>query len=139
MRVRYFFAADSALLSPDGKFGVLGGGVQVISGATFPLVQPQMSVIVNVEFEPAELPAAKVFTFTLAGEPNELLVHYSQQILPSTRLPGIPPSCTIVLNLAGVTFPHPGAYALSVAINGTELDSIRIILQHNAAEQQKGP
>lgn len=54
MELKYAFFASFADVAPDGRFSVIGGGVDGMLVPLIPVVIPSIAILVNVQFLPAE-------------------------------------------------------------------------------------
>ncbi len=130
MRVPFAFLADYAMAHPtDSKMYVIGGGFDTLFTYNFPTAHPQLSVVVRVEFTPAE--CGRVHTVEIHpvdGDGKPFLPPTSLQVTPQKNLqaPTLPANVTLVLNLVGLQLKQPGDYAFTILVDGQEQESVAL-------------
>jgi uncharacterized protein DUF6941 len=128
MKVRFAFLADYALAHPmDTKLYVIGGGFDTIWAQTFPTRHPQVSLVVRVEFMPAECGrqhTIEIHPLDVDGQP--FLPPAKLQVTPqkNPQAPTLPANFALVLNLQGLQLNKPGDYVFSILIDGQEMESL---------------
>src|SRR5947209_13887566 len=73
MELIYVILADAAQTHPDGKFSLLGGGIENINVLTFPAVHPGLALVVKLGAQAAEARESHDFRVDIAG-PNDFYV-----------------------------------------------------------------
>jgi hypothetical protein len=121
------FLADAAQAQPDGKIYALGAGIDTIYAAKFPAVQPSLTVVVKIEFTPAECGRPHVIELlAVDGDGNPFLPPAKFENAPerNPQAPTLPVGVQLVLGLQNLVLPKPGEYAFSILVDGHELETI---------------
>lgn len=119
MEARYAFLADKAILSPDGKIHVVGGGVSSIRSHSYPSTHPVLSLVVNLAVTMEDLRKDHRFEIQLWGpsgqledETDEGLMKASPQVFSGTA------SVWLVRDLPVIGLPEEGAYEVRFFVDG---------------------
>lgn len=129
--VEYAFLADSADAPPNGKLYVLGAGIDRITAANFPVVQPTITLVVKLRLHAAECGAPHTFTADLwdnDGQPCG--VHIEQQFIAArnSERPAASVYAQLIMHLVGLRFSAPGDYSFELMVDGTHYKSISLAL-----------
>lgn len=116
MLTRIAVLADYASLSQGNKLNILGI-FSIIYAAKMPTAHPQMQVVVQFEFEPAEA-GKKDLKIALQDDDAKELFGIAGQIEVPRGEAGEPAVVNQVLQLNNVLFPKYGGYEFCVLING---------------------
>src|SRR5690348_866541 len=109
MHLQFAFLADTATLSSDGKFNVLGGGLGVLSAQSFPTVQSILGLVVRVGVEQADIGQSYPFRIDLIGPSGDLITTLAQgpvQVPP--RPEGMPEDVRDMSLYLGIVVTFPG-------------------------------
>lgn len=130
MKLRVFLVADAVSLGEAGKFFVHGGGITRIEAESFPLTQPQLSVLVRLEREDEGL-----------GTDHQLVVQVIQpdgshlaDLKTNYRIPGsadgdFPMTVNFAGGFSGLRFEQPGLYQVAIVNDEVELDRLPLLLE----------
>ena len=121
MRVRLAVLADYASVSLGDKLNIMGIFSNIMA-RTEPIVHPQMQLVVQFEFDPAEA-GQKEMKIVLHDEDGmEILAVGGEMMVPRGQ-GGQPAIINQLLLMNGISFPKFGHYVFKVLINGrTEAD-----------------
>lgn len=132
MRVELAFLADYAVANPDGKFYVIGGGIQRVESHEYPTTIPLVSLVVRIRYEPEE--SAKQFPVRLeAFDPaGSRLMEIRAELWsrPNPDGPDLPTFGHLVLSLQGMELRTPGTYQLRL----THLEEVLCALDLRAMQ-----
>ncbi len=144
MELIYVIAADAAQANPDGKFSILGGGVETIHALTFPAVHPGLALVVRLSGQASEANQSHDFRVDIAG-PNDFYVTaggiagFSSVALPEE--PDRPTALNLVLNMPILVFPEPGTYLFRLYVDTKEVGNYPLYVlelnPNNASNQVK--
>ncbi|HEY7127830.1 MAG TPA: hypothetical protein VH540_28125 [Ktedonobacterales bacterium] len=110
--------ADYANLTSDGKLNIMGI-FNEIRARSFPVVHPQMRLVLQLEGSPAERGSTKNIQITLLDADGKQLLEVAAPFsIPETA--PLKPVLQSVVELAGISFPHQGDYTFSILVNGEE-------------------
>src|SRR5438046_1602080 len=111
MRIAYTIFGHSALLTQDGLFSVLGGGVEWITAKKFPATADHLFMIVRLMLEPAECGTPRECTVSVTAPDGSTLTP-SLVVVVNGVLNGVKPeresSFSAHFCYDGFTFPVPG-------------------------------
>jgi hypothetical protein len=138
--IDYAFLADAAQTAPGQKFHVIGGGVNRIGGASFPLRHPHIALVVGLRVTAPETERQHEIRFVLldpdghevAGATGNLVAHGQQDARDATL--------TFSIDLWNLQFPAPGDYSFRLLVNGSELKRLPLVLATmNEPEEETQP
>ena len=116
MEIRIAALADYASISEGSKLNILGIFTQIFSEKE-PIINPQMQLVVQFEFEPSEA-SKKDFKVVLQDDDAREIFSLSGEMeVPRARGPE-PAIVNQVLKFNNVTFPKFGGYEFQVLIGG---------------------
>lgn len=125
MKVALGVLADYANVSAEGKLNIMGV-FQVVYAAQFPLVYPQMHLILTLEADPSEMGIKKQLEIKLMGPDGAPLlgVGGEMEVPKGSPFPGTAIGLNHILGFQGVRFEKPGDYQFAVLISGDHKQSI---------------
>jgi len=127
VRVAFFFLAEAAQASLDGKINALGAGIESIGSPIFPLVHPQIVVVVKIIFEDAEANKEALIELAFSakdGSPE--IFRYRQAIKPTSANVTAQHSATLILNVIPLTLERPGHYFFDLSVNEAAVETMRL-------------
>lgn len=123
------FLADAAEAEPGRKFYVLGGGIDTITAAAFPVVHPQIALVMRIMAHPSEVGREHAMEITLTDADGLELAKVQGQFVPAPGgAPGRMTGMNVVMNFVGTRFPAPGDYEIAIVINGQHQKSLPLSL-----------
>lgn len=130
-KLDFAFLADAAEAEPGRKLYVLGGGIDSINAASFPVVHPHLSLVLRVLIHPTETGRDHSIEIRMidsdGGELARLDGNLSARhaVSPSGR--EIP--MNMVVNMVNTRFEHDGDYSIEILIDGQHARSVPLRLQ----------
>jgi hypothetical protein len=124
MELIYVIVADAAQASLNGKFSVLGGGVENIYAPAFPAVYPGLALVIRLSVQASEANQSHDFRVDIAG-PNDF--HVAAGSIAEFRSvalheePDRPSTLNVVMNMPLLVFPEPGKYLLRLYVDTNEV------------------
>jgi hypothetical protein len=135
MELIYVIPADAAETSANGKFSLLGGGIETIFAPIFPVIHPRLALVVKLRALSPEVEQDHTFRVDIIG-PNdfhvtpEARVEFRTGALPSE--PDRPITFTLVMNMSSLVFPEPGMYLGHLYVDSQEVGTFPLGVQkHN--------
>ncbi|MCL6451825.1 MAG: hypothetical protein K6T75_11080 [Acetobacteraceae bacterium] len=119
MEVVFGVLADCANVSQEGKLNVMGV-FDAIHGQGFPLIHPQMHVVVAMEASPAERGQTKSLEVKLLDADGRELGSVGACLAVPEDAPGQTLKFNQIFQINGVKFDRPGDYAFHILVNGEE-------------------
>ncbi len=116
MHVRVAVLADYASLSTGDKLNVLGIFSNLMAREE-PIVHPQMHLVVQFEFDPAE-EGRKDLATVLQDEDGQTLLTVQGELLVGRTPRGMPTLVNHIVVLNGLRLPHFGNYVFRIVLNG---------------------
>lgn len=137
--IDYAFLADAAQTAPGHKFHVIGGGVNRLSGRTFPLRHPHLALVVGLSVTGPDTGRAHEIRFILldpagsevAGATGNLVAHGPTDAGDATM--------TFSIDLWNLVFPAPGEYSFRLLVNGAERKRLPLVVTPSADVDQGAP
>lgn len=124
-KLDFAFLADSAEAEPGRKFYVLGGGIDNITGAGFPLIHPHMSLVMRWIIHPAELDHPHHMEVRLGDADGRELAKIEGDIEASGAGPlGREAAVNMVINMAQMRFESPGDFSIEILMNNQHQKSL---------------
>lgn len=115
----FAFLADAAEAEPGRKLYVLGGGIDRISGPSFPLVHPHMALVMRFLVSHDELGRSHALTVRMVDDEGKELARVDGQMETATgEIPGLAVPVNMVINMANTRFERPGEYGIDIIVNG---------------------
>lgn len=121
MQLEFAFLADAAQVTPDGKFTVLGGGLNVIYAPQFPALHPSLSIVTKLnidnkdELEVEHTLRAELFNPLNATAMPPLSGKFIAQ--PIKDHPDWPVSAQFTMTINGLLFELPGKYIFRLSVD----------------------
>jgi hypothetical protein len=127
-KLDFAFLADAAEAEPGRKFYVLGGGIDNITGAGFPLIHPHMSLVMRWIIHPAELDHPHHLEVRLGDADGKELARIEGDIEASgsSASPGREASVNMVINMAQMRFETPGDFSIEILMNNQHQKSLAL-------------
>lgn len=123
------FLADAAEAEPGRKFYVLGGGIDSIMAPLFPVVHPQIALVMRIMAHPSEVGREHTMEIRLTDADGQELAKVEGQFVPAPGgQPGRETGMNVVMNFVGTRFPAPGDYEIAIVINGQHQKSLPLAL-----------
>jgi hypothetical protein len=119
MRLGYAFVANAAEVGQDGRFFVLGGGIDGIEVPAVPAVMPALAIVVNISFEPEECGEVHRFRMTLTGpDGNDAGPQGQVDLRPRQSEPAYRNGTTlsVAVSMIGLPLGHQGEYAFNLFV-----------------------
>jgi hypothetical protein len=132
-RVIALFAADHAVVTPDGKLYVNGGFLSALRFHSFPATLPTLGMAAVLELPFQDSMQDHMLRLGLRGPENqELPVRVEAQFRTAPTVDarfGDPQQVPFAVTVTNIEFPVPGVYKLVLWLDGTEKEtySIRVI------------
>lgn len=132
MELIYVIPADAAQTHPDGKFSLLGGGIENINAPAFPAVHPGLSLVIRLRAQASEAKEPHDFRIDIAG-PNDFYVTAGAIVgFRSTTLqdePDHPVAFNLIINMPILVFPEPGTYFFHLYVGAQEVGNVPLNVQ----------
>lgn len=132
MELIYVILADAAQTHPDGKFSLLGGGIENINAPAFPAVHPGLSLVVRLRAQASEAKEPHDFRIDIAG-PNDFYVTAGAIVgFRSAALqddPDHPVAFNLIINMPILVFPEPGTYFFHLYVGTQEVGNVPLNVQ----------
>jgi hypothetical protein len=123
-RVVALFAADHAVVTPDGKMYINGGFVSALRVPSFPATLPTLGMAVVLELPFQDNMQDRVLRLGLRGPENqELHVAVEAQFRTAPALDarfGDPGQLPFAVTVTNIEIPAPGVYTLVLWLDGKE-------------------
>lgn len=127
MRLLYAFLADAALVQPDGKLYVIGGGIGTLHGPQLPIRHPQLSLVIRVEFTPLEsgrTHTIEVHALDADGRPFAGTIKADVTPPRSDSKLTSEAGVQFVLNMQNLLFESYGRFVFTILVDNQELGSV---------------
>jgi hypothetical protein len=132
MELIYVIPADAAEAGPNGKFSLLGGGIESIFAHAFPAIHPGLALVVRLRVQPSEAKQDHEFRVDIVG-PNAINVTPGAMVLfkPEALLGDSERavSFNLIMNISPLMFPEPGEYLGYLYIDGQKLGTFPLNVQ----------
>ena len=115
----FAFLADAAEAEPGRKLYVLGGGIDRISGPSFPLVHPHMALVMRFLVHPTELGRSHRLEVRLVNADGRELakIEGDIQTAAAEETFGREVGVNMVINMTSTRFENPGDFAVDILMN----------------------
>ncbi|MGH2406456.1 MAG: tetratricopeptide repeat protein [Candidatus Limnocylindrales bacterium] len=138
MRILLALLAEHATASTDGRLYVVGGGIRTLQFASFPAIQPRLSVALGIEVGPSELGNEHTLSILAEGPRAELVfrpvkVTFSMPPGPDRARAGY---FHFVSNMDNVAFATAGEYGFVVHVDGVEIERVGIRVEQTRDQQK---
>ena len=127
MDLRYGFLANAAEVGQDGRFFVLGEGIDGIGVPAVPAVMPALAIVVNISFDPAECGEAHRFRISLTNpEGNPAGPEFQLELRPRQSEPAYKDGTTlsVAASMIGLPLNHLGEYSFNLIVGGRPIGRI---------------
>ena len=118
--IEFAFLADAADAQPGQKFHVIGGGIDRISGQTFPLVHPHVALVIGLRITIPELGREHEVSFTLLDGRGREVASGSANLMAQREADGRDSLITFGVDLWNLSFQLPGDYSFRILVDGSE-------------------
>lgn len=136
MEVTLALLADAANVSTDGKLNILGV-FNALGGTSFPVVHPQIALVLRFEATRAEEGKTRQIELQLADGDGQKMFKIGAQLVIPQGAPGSPIRLNHILMLHGIQFPKPGDYVFNILVGDDQKAAIDLKLVE--VKQQPGP
>ncbi len=137
--IEYAFLADAAQAVPGQKFNVLGGGLDRVGGATFPLRHPHLALVVGLSVTAAETERTHDLRFVLLDPDGREVANATGNLTVHGRTDARDHTVTLAIDVWNVTFPAPGDYSFRLLVNGSERRRVPLVAVRLAQPERGGP
>ena len=131
MKLIYVIPADAAQASPNGKFSLLGGGVESINVSSFPAVHAGLALVVRLDVLASEAEQDHKCSIDIVG-PKDFRVKSGDILEFRPTLPSVPDrpfAINLILNMPLLVFPESGAYDFHLYVDGQEVGEFSLNAQ----------
>lgn len=141
MELIYVILADAAEATSNGKFSILGGGIENIYAAAFPTVQPGLAMVIKLRPAASEVELEHEFRVEITG-PNEYhaargdVVPFKIVSAPGTS--DVATAINLVINMQILLFPEPGYYVFHFFVDSQEVGIFPLHVQKPSASEISG-
>ncbi len=135
MDVTLALLADAANVSSDGKLNILGI-FNALGASAFPVVHPQMALVLRFEATRAEGGKARQVELQLADSDGQKLFQISAQLMIPTGAPGAPIRLNHILMLNNIQFPRAGDYVFNILVGDDQKAGIELRIVEVKQPQQ---
>ncbi len=132
MELIYVIPADAAQASSDGKFSILGGGIENINATAFPAIQPGLALVVRLLVLASEAEQNHKFSVNIIGPKDFQMGPGGIAEFKPTSLRGVsdrPLIVNLILNMQFLVFPEPGTYHFHLYVNDQEVGAFPLDVQ----------
>ncbi len=116
MVLNFAFLANSAEIMPDGRFFVLGGGIDGFTASDVPEILPAISIIASIYFSAEECDRDYEFRAELqlpdGSDPGTAASTVLAPRIP-VETPGVGPNLKVSVSLFGLVLPQHGRYCFN--------------------------
>ncbi len=146
MELSYVILADAAESTSNGKFSLLGGGVETIFAPAFPTVQPGLAIVAKLLALASETEQEHEFHIEITGH-NGYHAPLGDLRFRVVRGPEASESTAInlIINMQILVFPEPGPYTLHFSVDHQEIGTAPLTAQlfdpdkiNSSLDKQKG-
>lgn len=132
MELIYVIVADAAQANLNGKFSVLGGGIENIYVPAFPAVHPGLGLVVRLSVQASEANQSHDFRVDIAGPNDYYVTAGGTARFSSVALHDEPDRSTtlnLVMNIPILVFPEPGTYLFRFYVDTKEVGNYPLYVQ----------
>lgn len=138
MDITLALIADAANVSADGKLNIMGV-FNALGASTFPVVHPQIAMVLRFEANRAEEGKTRKIEIALAdGDGAKLFAIGADLVVPQAP-PGTPIRLNHILMLNNLQFPRAGDYVFNVLIGDDHKAAIDLRLIEVKPEPRPTP
>lgn len=117
MNVTLAVLADYANLSQEGKLNIMGV-FDAIYAETFPMIHPEMKLVVQYEAGAADVQATHRIEIHLMDADGRKPMVITGQVAIGDVQPGYPLKTNSILNIRNAQFERPGDFVFNVLVDG---------------------
>lgn len=132
MELIYVIPADAAQADTNGKFSLLGGGIENINALAFPAVQPGLALVVRLRLLASETEQDHKFSVDIIG-PNDFQVSSGDiaefRLTSTSSVSDRPLAVNLILNMRLLVFPEPGIYHFHLNVDSQEVGTFPLHVQ----------
>jgi hypothetical protein len=124
--------ADAAQAHPDGKFSLLGGGIENIRVIAFPVVQPGLALVARLRLLASETEQGHKFSVDIIDPKGFQVKSGDVAEFKPTPLHGVsdhPLMVNLILNMSLLVFPEPGIYHFRLYVDGQQMGTFPLDVQ----------
>ena len=125
MDVSLALLADGANVSSDGKLNILGI-FNALGASAFPVVHPQMALVLRFEATRAEAGKSRQVELQLSDPDGKKLFQISAQLVIPTGAPGGPIRLNHILMLNNIQFPRAGDYVFNILVGDDQKAAVEL-------------
>src|SRR4051794_30106552 len=119
MELRFAFVANSAEVGPDGRFFVLGGGIDGIGVPSVPCIFPALTLLIRVHFWREECREAYQLHISMMNpdgtdSPIAATVTGPQQVQTMEGFEELGANLDVAVNLFNIPFTQTGIHAFRI-------------------------
>jgi hypothetical protein len=132
MELIYAIPADAAQASPNGKFSLLGGGIDNIHALTFPALQTGLALVVRLRVLASEAEQNHTFGVAVIGPKDFCVTSGDIAEFTPTSPRGAsdhPFTVNLILNMQFLVFPEPGTYHFHLSVDSQEVGTFSLDVQ----------
>ncbi len=132
MELIYVIPADAAEANPNGKFSLLGGGIENIYASTFPAIHPGIALVVRLRAQVSETDQSHKFRVDING-PKDFhvtagdVVEFRPKVSQDKH--DRPNILNLILNMSPLVFPEPGTYLFQLYVDSQEVGNFPLFVQ----------
>jgi hypothetical protein len=127
MRLGFAFIANSAEASPDGRFHVIGGGIDGFTLPSLPSMIPTLALIVSLHFSSDECEQDYVFRLITSnpdGSDFGLNIAYPLAVRINPEVPDFGSHQKLVITFTGVSLSKSGKHRFIFYVNDAEVGQL---------------
>ncbi len=142
MDLRFAFVANSAEVGPDGRFFVLGGGIDGISLREVPTVYPALAILCRIHFLQVECGLEHRIRLSITnpdGTVGPVLPECATT--PIAMVPGHEDrgaNLDVAFNLFGLPLPQEGEYGFHFVVDDIDIGAHSFFVRALGPERQGG-
>lgn len=137
MEVGLALLADYANVTAEGKLNILGV-FDTIFADRFPVIYPQLHLILQLEAHPAEAGAQKQVEIRLMTEDGRTALSISADMAfqrKNSSHPGETMKTQQIIGFQNIRFEKPGTYQFAILVNGEARETVSLKVQERTPPQ----
>jgi len=142
MELRFAFVANSAEVSADGRFFVLGGGIDGIEVREIPTTLPALAVVFRIHFLQDECGHEyRIGLYMACPDGTASPFQTGLVVTPTAIIDGHQnrgANADVAFNLFGIPLPQEGEYSFHFRVDDTDIGSQPLFVRAIGAERQGG-
>jgi hypothetical protein len=131
MKLNYVILADAAETASNGKFSLLGGGVETIFAPAFPTIRSGLAMVAKLLASASETEQEHDFHIEITG-PNEFhapLGDVRFTVIPRSGASDEGTPINLIINMQILLFPEPGPYMLHFSVDNQGIGTVPLTAQ----------